>query len=82
MVIYIPLDKNKLDSKRNAYYSISILYQKPLSKLTPNYMNMFDQTHAFVLGHCFRHYTVNFIFLLIDVKKKLKTVPYVGRAMF
>ena len=57
-----------LDSKRNAYYPISILYQKLLSNFTLNNMNMFERSHAFVPDHFFRHYKVNFYFLLINAK--------------
>ena len=55
-----------LDSKRNAYFSISIDYQKPLSNFTLNDMNMFEWTHAFAPDHFIRHYTVNYYFFLIN----------------
>ena len=70
-----------LNSKRNAYYSISNKYQKPSSKFTLNYMNIFDQTGAFILDHFICHYTVNYYVLLTDAKMQ-KPVPYIGRAMF
>ena len=57
-----------LNSKRNAYYSISNKYQKTWSKFTLNYMNMFDWTRAFNLGHFIYHYTVDYYILLIDAK--------------
>ena len=43
-------------------------------------MNMFERTHAFVPDHFIRHYTVNYYFLLINVKNA-KAVPYIGKHM-
>ena len=63
-------DEYILDSKRNAYFSISIEYQKPLSNLTLNDMNMFEWTHAFAPDHFIRNYHV----LLINAKIAKKTV--------
>ena len=31
-------------------------------------MNMFERTHMFVPDHFFRHYTVNYYFMLINAK--------------
>ena len=39
---------------------------------------MFDRTHSFVLNHLIRHYTVNTIFLVINVKNA-KTASYIGK---
>ena len=33
-----------------------------------NYINIFEQTHAFVSGHFICHYTFNYYFLLIIEK--------------
>ena len=64
--------------QKKRIFSISISYQKPLSILFLNDMNMFDRTHSFVLNHLIRHYTVNNIFLLINAKNA-KTAPYIGK---
>ena len=42
-----------LDSKRNAYFSKSIEYEKTLSNFTPNDMNMFEWSHGFAPGILF-----------------------------
>ena len=61
-----------LYSKKKNIFSIFISYQKPLSNFTLNDLNMFDRTHAFVLDHFIRHYTVNNIFLLINKKTQIQ----------
>ena len=58
-----------LDSKRNAYFQFPSYTRNPYPNFTLNDMNMFERTHAFVPDHFIRHYTVNYYFLLINVKK-------------
>ena len=39
-------------------------------------MNRFDLTHAFILGHFIRYYTVNYYVLLINAKHKNSAVHW------
>ena len=57
------------------------LIPETLIKFSQNDMNMFERTLAFVPDHFIRHYTVNYYFLLINAKKKCKTVLYIGKHM-
>ena len=69
-----------LDSKGNAYFQFPSYTRNPYPNFTLNDMNMFERTHAFVPDHFIRHYTVNYYFLLINVKNA-KAVPYIGKHM-